>query len=85
MYVTITHDDTHETQVVPTGDDKETVRYSFNPSGVAAVSEIKALTSVLQAVIRENTNATNASIMEAARQHVITASMWAVLGATKGV
>lgn len=77
------------------GDAEEAVRFKFNPSALPSVTRIKMLTSLLVAEIDNlksyGPNEGHPSVLSAretfeeARRHAVSASMWAVLGATKGL
>jgi hypothetical protein len=77
-----------------TGEAEEAVRFKFNPSALPAVTRIKLLTSLLVAEIgnlkaRAEVPAYPSQlgareIFEEARRLAVSASMWTVLGATKG-
>jgi hypothetical protein len=66
---------------------KEAIRHKFNPSGLANVNDLKALAAAFITVC----DRIAAEKPEAGRELAVavtnmqTASMWAVLGATKGL
>jgi hypothetical protein len=66
---------------------KEAIRLNFNPSGLANVNDLKALAgaflSLCDRVMSENPDAGRE--LAVAKTNMQTASMWAVLGATKGL
>jgi hypothetical protein len=65
----------------------EAVRFSFNPSALEAVTRIKALSALFIAEC-EGAAAQNPAAgreFAVAKTEMQTASMWAVLGATKGL
>lgn len=80
------------------GEAEEAVRFKFNPSALRQVTRVKLLTSLLVAEI-DNLKAAappqdgNYSpyqlgaqeIFQEARRLAVSASMWSVLGATKGL
>ena len=70
-----------------TAESSELVRYAFNPSAKEEVSRIKTLTSALIAELQAQQHANPAAGREfaVAITNVQTASMWAVLAATKGL
>lgn len=76
---------------------EDAVRFKFNPSALPAVNRVKLLTSLLVAEI-DNLKAAAApaenyspytlgaqEIFTEARKLAVSASMWTVLGATKGL
>ena len=71
----------------------EAVRFSFNPSGSEDVAELKALAAAFISLCNELSLKIGASPefagagreFSVAKTHMQTASMWAVLGATKGL
>jgi hypothetical protein len=78
------------------GPAKEAVRFNFNPSALPAVTRIKALTSLLVAeidslkarapeVTGDPGDLSTQEIFTEARRLAVSTSMWAVLGATKGL
>jgi len=75
-----------DTVVVPGDAAKEAIRFSFNPSGRPDVATLKALAAAfLTACDEALANAPGAGReLAVAKTHMQTASMWAVLGATKG-
>lgn len=75
---------------------EEAVRFKFNPSALPAVTRIKLLSSLLVAEIdslKAQAPGFNESpydlgaqeILQEARRFAVSASMWTVLGATKGL
>jgi hypothetical protein len=76
------------------GGAEDAVRFKFNPSALPSVNRVKALTSLLVAEIDKLKSLAGASaapdemsaqeILTEARKYAVSASMWAVLGATKG-
>ncbi len=75
---------------------EEAVRFKFNPSALPSVTRVKLLTSLLVAEIDNLKGAAPEQsgspydlgaqeILTEARRLAVSASMWAVLGATKGV
>ena len=66
---------------------KEAVRMGFNPSGLDDVNRLKALSSAFitecNRIIKEKPE--SARELYEAKTEMQTASMWAVLGATKGL
>lgn len=78
------------------GESEESVRFKFNPSALKSVTRVKLLTSLLVAEIDSLKAAAQEStgspytlgaqeIFQEARRFAVSASMWTVLGATKGV
>lgn len=65
----------------------DAVRYVFNPSGLDTVSRIKTLTAALITELKNQQVAKPDASREfaVAITEVQTASMWSVLGATKGL
>jgi hypothetical protein len=65
---------------------EEAIRFSFNPSGLQRVTRLKALAAAFisecDAVLLDGTM--SGREMAVAKTQMQTASMWAVLGATKG-
>jgi hypothetical protein len=78
------------------GEAEDAVRFKFNPSALPAVNRVKLLTSLLVAEI-DNLKAaapeytgspydlSAQEIFQEARRFAVSASMWTVLGATKGL
>lgn len=64
----------------------EAVRFSFNPSGIHHVNVLKALAAAFLSKCDEVAVANPAAAREiaVAKTNMQTASMWSVLGATKG-
>lgn len=85
MALTITHGAQGNIELTP--ESNEPVRYAFNPSQKEEVSRIKTLTSALIAELQAQQKANPAAGREfaVAITNVQTASMWAVLAATKGL
>lgn len=87
MHVKIHHSDVAVAEVAPDVAAKESVRYSFNPSGLSEVATLKALA----AAFIEYCDYVAIGKPEAGRELAVaktnmqTASMWAVLAATKGL
>ena len=85
--VTITFDDgsTHTIQLSDQA--KDTIRYAFNPSALPAVHTLKALSGAFITEIEaQKSQKPNASWQFGkAIEHATSASMWAVLAATKSV
>lgn len=76
----------HDTNLSATA--KDAIRAKFNPSGLDEVSEIKLLTGTLITKlegIRDRDGGKAGREAAAAITQVQTASMWAVLAATKGL
>jgi hypothetical protein len=78
------------------GEAEEAVRFKFNPSALPSVNRVKLLTSLLVAEIDNLKAAAPAGtgspysleaqeIFQEARRLAVSASMWTVLGATKGL
>jgi hypothetical protein len=78
------------------GEAEEAVRFKFNPSALPAVNRVKLLTSLLVAEIDNLKGAapertgnpydlSAQEIFQEARRFAVSASMWTVLGATKGL
>lgn len=66
---------------------KESIRFSFNPSGDATVNDIKFLACALMTAyqaIRDRNDKTAGREAAVAITNLQTASMWGVLAATKG-
>jgi hypothetical protein len=65
----------------------EAIRFSFNPSGIQNVHKLKALAAAFLTacddVLRDHPSAGREFAV--AKTNMQTASMWAVLGATKGL
>ena len=86
--VTITFDDGNKTEIALTECAKEAIRFNFNPSGLATVNSIKALTCALLSYFEyaKGLDLQNAGKeFDVAGAFVQTASMWGVLAATKGL
>lgn len=68
-----------------TSDAAEAVRFTFNPSGLNTVNRIKSLSSALisECMAQQKDNPNAAREFAVAITNMQTASMWAVLGATK--
>lgn len=73
-----------EVAISPEG--AEAVRMSFNPSGLEPVNRIKSLTAALvsELIAQLDSKPNAAREFDFAIANVQTASMWAVLAATKG-
>ena len=65
----------------------EAIRFSFNPSGNEDVAKLKSLSAAFISQVDEIMKAKPEAGRElaVAKTHMQTASMWAVLGATKGL
>ena len=88
VIVDIDHGDQRHTETVSvSAAAMEAVRLAFNPFGLPRVTLLKALAAAFLtecgAVVDNNPNASDES--REARKFAISASMWAVLGATKGL
>lgn len=74
-------------EIAVTAEGAEAVRFTFNPSGLESVNRIKSLTAALISELQ----AQQKEKPEAGREFAVaitnaqTASMWAVLAATKGL
>lgn len=79
------HPHTHEIVLSDTA--KDHIRHKFNPSGLHEVNNLKALTGALITyieTIKHNDKHGAGHEFDEALKFVKSASMWAVLGATKG-
>lgn len=65
----------------------EKVRFSFNPSGLDSVNRLKSLSSafIAECQAQQAANSPAAREFAVAITNMQTASMWAVLAATKGL
>lgn len=89
--ILIQFDDGSQHQVVLSDEAKEAIRFSFNPSGLPGVNRLKALSGAFITLCNELSLASGASRefpgagreFAVAKTEMQTASMWAVLGATK--
>jgi uncharacterized protein YunC (DUF1805 family) len=82
---------------IATDSAQEAVRFKFNPSALERVTRVKALSSLLVAEIDSlrssamekgvppGNEMSAVEILLEARKLAVSASMWAVLGATKGL
>lgn len=66
---------------------EEAIRFTFNPSGLPAVTKLKALAAAFLTACDETQldNPAASRELAVAKTNMQTASMWAVLGATKGL
>ena len=89
--VTITFDDGSTKEVVLSDAAKEAIRFSFNPSDLATVNTVNALSGAFLSYCDEIQNIPtgggepNGRELAVAKTNMQTASMWAVLGAMKGL
>jgi hypothetical protein len=85
--VTISFDDGSSYTISLADEAKEAIRYSFNPSGLASVNVLKALAASYLSAIKEAEGQKPEAGREfaVAKTNMQTASMWAILGATKGL
>jgi hypothetical protein len=77
----------HGTQVPMSLDACDAIRFKFNPSGLHNVAKLKALAAAFISQCDEVAKEMPGSGRElsVAKTNMQTASMWAVLGATKGL
>lgn len=83
----------HGATVSITYEAAEAVRFKFNPSGLERVAKLKSLSAAFISLCNELSLESGASPefagagreFSVAKTHMQTASMWAVLGATKGL
>ena len=86
LNIAITMPDGSVVQVGTSNDAQEAIRFTFNPSGLPRVAILKALA----AAFLTECDRTHIEVPAAGRELAVaktnmqTASMWAVLGATKG-
>ena len=87
--VTITWEDGTTKDIELSDTAKEAIRFSFNPSGARGVNSLKSLAGAFLSACEDLSNIgeeedRNADReFAAAKTYMQTASMWAVLGATK--
>ena len=84
-YIKIHFDEDKVTEIAPTPEAKDAVRFKFNPSGLASVNGVKALTSALITLLGSYETSENRELIATSVEKVVTASMWSVLAVTKGV
>jgi hypothetical protein len=85
MYIRIVMPDASEVDIAPSPAAREATRFWFNPSGLARVATLKALAAAFITACEETVQDNPACEREidVAKTSMQTASMWAVLGATK--
>lgn len=88
MHVTINTANVVNCDISITSEAAEAVRMSFNPSTRPDVDQLKALAAAFISKcdqVLASTRPDAARELATAKTHMQTASMWAVLGATKGL
>lgn len=77
----------HDFSVDVTPEALEAIRHKFNPSGLETVNRLKDVAAIYLSLIQKYQTEKPESGREfaVAKTEVQTASMWAVLGATKGL